>query len=512
MVIVVRKLLWMVAALLLLPGSLQGSAQQAALGVPGIPAPDEPVVSHHQVSVHGKTLSYTARAGFLPIRDEDQVVHARMFYVSYTLDQPNDAPRRPLIFAWNGGPGSNAALLQLGALGPRRIDKQPGPADSQHRSSLVDNDDTWLQFADLVFVDPISTGYSYATTPEYLKEFLNDKGDADSIAEFIRVYRIHYSEQSAPLFLMGESYGSFRAAGVADVLAKRKIPLDGMMILSCVLNFDTSRDAELSSVFLLPNYTATAFAHHRLAPELQTNLEQTVDQAQHWAETDYLAALVQGDRLPPAQKTAIAQKLAHFTGIPASTWEHADLQLGPDEFAANVLGPDKLEYVGHYDTTIVGKVTHPGEPYNVSADPSLDNGVDAVIYPYLRDELGWTSDAFYRGPFGGGYPSPDAFRGDWTSVRWNRGTEYADRGAALADALRSTPDLRVFVAHGYFDLSTPFAATEYTVSHLNLAPGERKRISFVRYQGGHAAYMTPAVRVKLAKDMQAFVATATAAH
>ena len=468
------------------------------------PSPDDPIVTHHQINLHGQTLAYTARAGFLSIRDEQQTTHARMFYVAYTLDQPATAPPRPLIFAWNGGPGSNAALLELGALGPRRIDKQPGPSNPHHPSPLIDNPDTWLQFADLVFVDPISTGYSYATTPDFLKDFLNDQGDADSIAEFIRVFRIHYAAQQSPLYIMGESYGTFRAAGVADILAKRKIPLDGAIILSCVLDFNANKD-DLSSVFLLPNYTATAFAHHRLSPDLQANLDHTVDQSQHWAETDYLAALFQGDRLPAAQKSAIAQKLAHFTGIAAPMWEQSNLRLDPDTFAANVLGPDKLEFVGHYDTTITGKLAHKDDPYNVSADPSLDNGVDAIIYPYLRDELHWTSDAFYRGPFGGAYPSPSSFRGDWTSVRWNRAVEYADRSQALADALHTTPDLRVFIAHGYFDLSTPFAATEYTISHLHLSPTDRKRLTFVRYPGGHAAYITPAVRTQLEKDIQAFV-------
>jgi carboxypeptidase C (cathepsin A) len=472
---------------------------------------DEPVVTHHQVTVHGKTLAYTARVGYLAIRDEEQVVRARMFYVAYSLDQPAGSAPRPLLFAWNGGPGSNASLLELDAMGPKRIDKAPGPSSPRHPSPLVDNEDTWLQFTDLVFVDPINTGYSYATTPDYLKEFLNDQGDADSIAEFIRLYRVHFGLQQAPLFLMGESYGTFRAAGVADVLAQRRIPLDGIVLLSVVLNFDPSRSSDLSSVFLLPNYTATAFVHRRLAPELETNLAKTVDAAQSWAESDYVAALLEGDRLPAERKIAIAQKLAHFTGIPSETWEHADLKLSPDEFAIDVLGPDKLEYVGHYDTTVIGKLAHKGEPYNVADDPSLDNGVDPIIYSYLRDELHWKTDAFYAGPFGGGYPSPTSFRGDWMSVRWNRGMTSADRGAALADALRKTPDLRVFIAHGYFDLSTPFAATEYTVSHLDLPPSERQRISLVRYEGGHAAYIAPKVRAQFSRDIGAFI-TVTPTH
>jgi carboxypeptidase C (cathepsin A) len=483
---------------------------------PGAPATkglldDEPIITHHNATLQGHSLSYTARTGYLSIRDEEQVVHGRIFYVSYTLDQPATAPPRPLLFAWNGGPGANASLLELGALGPRSIQGNVNSANPRLRPELVDNEDTWLQFADLVFVDPINTGYSYATAPEYLKEFLNDQGDADAMAEFIRLYRSHFELQRSPLFLAGESYGTYRAVGVAEILAHRDIPLNGIMLLSTTLNPNADESPDLSAVFLLPNYAATAFVHHRLAPNLQADLEQTINEVQHWAESDYLAALSRGDRLAPEQKAAIAQKLARYTSVGSDLWVKNGLILLPDQFAQEVLGSDKLEYVGHYDTRIIGKLTHKGEPYNVSKDPSLDNGVHDVILGYLRNELGWKIDALYAGPFGGRWPSPTSPRADWTAVRWDKDTDsYPDRGKVLAEALRSTPDLRVIIASGYYDFSTPFAATEYAVSHLNLDPELRKRISFVRYQGGHAAYMDPKVRVRIFQDMQAFI-TATPA-
>jgi len=493
-----------------LPHMMRGIAlsQEIRPGVTPSFSSDEPVVTHHQVMIHGQTLAYTARAGFLSIRDEEQTLRARMFYVAYVLDRPADAPPRPLLFAWNGGPGSNASLLELAAIGPKRLNKGPGPSNPRKPAALVENEETWLQFADLVFVDPINTGYSYALTPQYLEDFLNDQGDADSIAEFIRLYRVHFALQTAPLYIMGESYGTFRAAGVADILAKRRIPLDGVVMLSAVLNFEELSSPDLLQVFLLPNYTATAFIQHRLSPDLEASLPKTVEQAQHWAGTEYLAALFAGDTLSAERRKAAAQKLAQFTGIPSETWEQANLRIEPDQFAVDVLGPGKLEFAGHYDTSQVGKLAHPGEPYNVSDDPSLDNGVSAVIYSYLRDELGWKTDAFYAGAFGGGYPSPASFRADWMSERWNRGMSYADRGAALADALAKNPRLRVFIAHGYFDLSTPFAGTEYTISHLGLSPDQRKRISFVRYEGGHAAYIASAARKQFSKDVEAFIAAA----
>ena len=480
-------------------GSPAGHAQAAAEH-----GSEEPVVTHHTLTVQGHELSYTARAGYLSILDEEHVVHGRMFYTAYTLDQPPSSAPRPLLFAWNGGPGSNASLQELGALGPRRLDKPGG--------QIVDNPDTWLSFADLVFVDPINTGYSYATSPEHLTEFTNDQGDADSVAEFIRLYRRHFGVADQPLFIEGESYGTFRAAGVAEILSARKIPLRGIIMLSTVLKLRPEITPELRAVFELPNYVATAWFHHRLSPELEKSLEATTAEAQRWAESDYLEALVLGDRLAADKKKQIAERLTRYTGVPAEIWLSHDLMLSEDAFAEDVLGPGKLQYVGHYDTRVTGTMAHPGESWNVAADPSLNNGVEEVIPGYLDHELGWKSDAFYAGPFGGRWPSPDHFRGDWASVRWGRDGDGLDRGAALASALRSTPGLRVLIASGYYDFSTPYAQAEYTIAHLGLSPELRKRIEFEVYPGGHAAYLEPAVRVKFAAEVKAFIASDLAAN
>jgi len=466
---------------------------------------DEAVMTQHTVTPNGMPLHYTARTGYLSLRDEQNQVHGRIFYVSYTMESSEP---RPLIFIWNGGPGSNAALLELGAIGPRRIRQKDETVKGN--PTLVDNGDTWLRFADLVFVDPIFTGYSYATTPEFQKDFLSDTGDAESIAEFIRLFRARYQTQVAPLYLMGESYGTYRAVGVADILLRRKIPVSGILLLSTVLNFTSNPD--LSAAFLLPNYAAAAFAQHKLDDAHQKDLAATVAEAQAWAETTYVADLIQGDRLLEAEKKAAATKLAALTGVDSELWEKADLRLSPDAFAVDVLDPKGLRFVGHYDTRVVGKLSHPGQPYDVDADPSLDNGVDAAIIPYLRNELGWKSDAFYAGPFGGRWPTPVTPRGDWTSIRWNRAGGSPDRSQVLATSLRSAPQLRIFLASGYFDFSTPFVSSEYAISHLGLSPEARKRVELVRYQGGHAAYMTSTVRAEFSRDAAAFISGKTPAH
>jgi carboxypeptidase C (cathepsin A) len=304
---------------------------------------------------------------------------------------------------------------------------------------------------------------------------------------------------------MGESYGTFRAAGVAEILAKRNLPLNGIFMLSNIYNFETQPD--LSEMFLIPNYTAAAFAHHRLAPELEKDLATTVNESQQFAESDYVDALIQGDQLSDARKKAVAEKLAHFTGVSADLWLKHDLRIGVDPFAVMVLDPDKPQYVGHYDTRVVGTMTSPHAPYDVDTDPSLDNGLDAAITPYLRDDLQWKSDALYAGPFGGRWPTPLFQRGDWTSVMWDRSVGAVDRAKSLAEALRHYPDLHIVIANGYYDFSTPFSVSEYSISHLQLAPSERSRIRLIRYAGGHAAYMDPKVREQMFEDARNLVTT-----
>ncbi len=457
--------------------------------------------SQHTVKVEGADFPYTATAGFLPIQDEQERIHAQMFFVYYAAGHKKASGPRPLVFVWNGGPGSNASLLELGALGPKRI-LSAAEAGKNDRT-LVDNEETWLRFADLVFVDPVFTGYSYATTDEYQRTFLSDKGDADAMAEFIRIFRVHFQTQSAPVFLLGESYGTYRAVGVADLLLRRGIPVSGLMLLSTILKF--APDADIGSALILPNYTAAAFAQHKLDASYMKDLSTTVSESQRWAETTYISDLIQGDKLSIEEKEDASRTLEKLTGVDASIWLKANLRLTADDFAIDLLGPSRDRYVGHYDTRVVGTFDRAGASYDVSKDPSLDSGVESQIVPYLRNELGWKSDAFYAGPFGGRWPSPDSPRADWTSSRWDRSGNSIDRGPMLASAMLRAPRLRLLVASGYFDLSTPFAAADYTISHLALPTEARKRIRLVRYEGGHAAYLTAVVRHQFSHDAEAFV-------
>ena len=465
----------------------------------GEDAGDDAVTTQHSIHLREKTLDYSAHAGFLSLRDAQMKMHARMFYVSYTAGKPSD--HRPLIFIWNGGPGSNAAMLELAAIGPRRLSS--GTAGN---ASLLDNEESWLSFADLVFIDPVYAGYSYAATAEDQKQFLSDRGDAESFAEFIRIYRAHYQAQQQPVYLVGESYGSYRALGVADVLGRRGISVAGLFLISNLYNF--SHGAELDAVFLLPNFTAAAFAHGKLTGNMQSDLQQAVHASEKFSLEQYLPALAAGDRLAADAKTKLADELANLTGVSAATWLAHDLRIDESEFATLLLGAQSGDYAAHYDTRMTGHAQL-GAPYNVSQDPSLKFGVADAVEPYLRNELGWKRDAFYAGPWGGRWPTPQAPRGDWTAILWDWSTESRDRSPLLSSILERNPNLRMVIANGLFDFATPFAASEYDVAHAGLTPEQKARIRLIRYESGHSPYTSTAERVRLMNDAHALI-TATA--
>ena len=495
---------------------LAGKAQQVRQPN-GMDLPDDAAITtQHQISIDNQTLRYTARVGFLSLRDDFGETKARIFYVAYTLEGGDDGSPRPLTFAWNGGPGSPSSTLHLGVMGPRRAKTMDAYETDPPPYELVDNSDTWLAFTDLVLVDPVGTGYSYATKPEYLEDFWNTSGDIDSIGEFIRLYLAHYDAGDAPLFIAGESYGASRAAGVAKILTDRRIALSGVILISggnISGRGSGPGEADLVSVLLLPSLTASAFFHDKLPRDLQSDLQVTLRQAEAWAETDYAAALMKGDRLEAEELEAVGAQLARYTGLDPAFVIGTNLRISADEFARQLLGEQDLE-LGHYGAHLTRKMTNPGESYDLWTDPSLfSNGTSGLIVPYLRSELGFFADARYAGPWGGGWPSPTTPRADWTGRNWNRGSANANVNVNLdlADAMRRNPTLRVFVAHGYFDLVTPYYAGEYAVSHMGLDSTLRRNVVFANYPGGHSMYTEKPVLEQMFFDVGEFIKTTTPA-
>jgi carboxypeptidase C (cathepsin A) len=493
------KLLGTLAAVATVVVSSTLSAQQSG-------AVADAVQTEHQVNVGGKPLRYTARTGHLPIRDnETGEIHGQMFFVAYSVAQEPGTPRRPVTFLWNGGPGASSSLVHLLGFGPRRLDSS---------GAALDNQGTWLEFSDLVFVDPIGTGYSRPVKAEYGAEFYQTRGDAESVAEFIRVYRHRFAAWDAPVFLAGESFGVTRAAGVADVLERRGVTVSGVMLIGLAVPLGQLTGPQRIALNV-PTYTAAAFTHKKLAPELLADLQSTLRKAEAWAVNRYAPALGRRDTLSDAERNDVAMELAAWTGMSAAAIDRKTLAIAMPQFSDGLLGDRRLS-VGRYDSRLTAPFDlEQQKMYDPTKDPSLKNIIDDVgVVRYFRSVLRFESDLPYQGPFGGGYPPATAFRGDWMSVkwRWTPGERSSDpageQDQPLRRAMQANPSLKVLVACGYFDLVCSYFANEYVVSQL--APELRSRVSVKSYGGGHAIYTEDAVRPAMKRDAAAFVQAATA--
>lgn len=465
---------------------------------------EAPAVTQHQIMVKGKALKYTARADYLSIRDQYGETKGRLFYIAYTADGPGGKAKRPVTFVWNGGPGSPSSMLHFELLGPRRRLPKNNPAAAAVPYPVVDNEETLLALSDLVMVDPIGTGYSYVLKPEDGKLFWGITQDRDAIVEFIRTYLTHYDLLEAPIFLVGESYGTTRAAAVAEKLVDKEYALMGIVMISSALSL--AEGGELTFPLRIPSFTATAFYHKKLPSDLQADLGKALQQSADWAETEYAAALMKGDRLGGPERQAVAAKMARFTGLDPAVIEKANLRVDSEEFGRKLLASEK-KTVGKYDSRITAGG---GEgPYDVAKDPSLfaRGGKPFLFTTYLRSELGVRIDRLYRGPFGGIWPPPSTPRGDWMSYNWEWGSlldENLDQAKSLASALKTKEDLRVLFVSGLYDLTTVYFATDYTIAHLGLDPKLRANIGHKQYGGGHMMYSDDDVRLKLMEDLFAF--------
>ncbi len=438
-------------------------AEQAAESSP--PAtPDKPevppVATQHEITVNGKTLKYTVTAGMMPLKDEnEEEIEARIFFTAYTLNGREDPAQRPLIFVFNGGPGSASVWLHLGALGPKRVRMQDEGWMPAPPYELVDNAHTWLDLADLVFIDPVGTGYSRAARPELNKKFWNLKGDIESVGEFIRLYLTRYQRWASPLFLAGESYGTTRAAGLSGHLIEKGIAFNGIMLISTIVNFQTARFTQgndLPYVLFLPTYAATAWYHKKLPADLQAQpLPDLLAEVEAWAETAYTVALAKGDRLKGDERAAVIGQLARYTGLDETYIDQSNLRVEIFRFCKELLRDQKVT-VGRLDSRFQGI-----DKVGVSERPDFDPSMTAITPPYtamLNDyahrELGYSTDAEYH------TLSYRVFEG-W---EWDRG-EYPDTSEALRSALARNPFMKIFVALGYYDLATPYFATQAGRQH-----------------------------------------------
>jgi carboxypeptidase C (cathepsin A) len=457
---------------------------------PSPPPEERSSVTHHSAKVGGQQISYTATAATYVIKADDGTPKASMFYVAYIKDGVQEVSRRPISFVYNGGPGSASLFTHMG-MGPKRIVLTPDGHGMPAPYSIVDNEDSFLDATDLVFIDAISTGYSRPAPGENPAQFHGIIADANWFADFIYQYINRNERWASPKFLIGESYGTTRSAELAGVLQERhQIYLNGIALVSAVAF--SSFGADDRSEFFLPTYTTSAWYHHMLAPDLQKlTIEQVAQKAREFAHGEYAQALEKGDMLTPDEHKTIVASIARFTALKPSYIEQCDLRVIPFRWFRELMRDKRLS-MGRLDSRFTGmEADAAGEraEYDPS-EASYEGAYVAMFHDYTRRELKWESDQYYT-----------------VSANVRPWDQTGDTAVAevLRAAMTQQTHLKLLVVAGYYDLATPFNGIEHTVSHMRLEPSVRKNVSFAYYQAGHMMYIDDTQRHKLHKDIDEFI-------
>ena len=483
------------------------------------PAPkDNLAVTQHTVRIGGKEIKYTVTAGTMVLKEETsdrekesegEKPRAQVFFVAYTKDgngskaaEKSPALRkRPLTFSFNGGPGSSSVWLHLGVLGPRRVVLTDEGELPPPPFQLTDNQYSLLDETDLVFIDPISTGYSRAVDGQKPKEWHEFRKDIESVGDFIRLYTTRYNRWLSPKFLIGESYGTTRAAGLSGYLQERHgLYLNGLMLISAVLDFATilfNTNNELPFILFLPGYAATAWYHKKSG--VGQKLRDFLKEAEDFARGEYASALMKGDLLGVEERLKIVQQLARFTGLSTDFIERTNLRIIDQHFFKELLR-ESGRTVGRLDSRFLG-IDRLGVTEAAEYDPLLTNVLGpytAGLYDYVRAELKFESDLPYEILNEKVWP--------WSYSTFEN--QYANVTETMRKAMTYNPHLQVFVANGYYDLGTPYFATEYTFNHLGLNQSLQKNISMAYYEAGHMMYIHIPSLKKLKADLVKFIRSA----
>ena len=478
---------------------------------------DRIVTTEHRMVVGKKTLDYTATCGTVVLRDYDNraddkdggkegqrtndKARATLFFTAYTLNGVKKGTQRPVTFSFNGGPGSSSVWLHLGILGPQRVATDEMGNAPPPPYTLTENEHTLLTDSDLVFIDPVGTGHSRMVEGEKVTEFHEYQRDLDAVGEFIRLYLVRYGRWGSPKYLIGESYGTTRAAGLSQHLQeKHDIFLNGVMLVSLAIDLQTlsfDHGNELPYALFLPTYAATAWYHEALVPELQKKtLREVIAAAEAFANHDYTVALMQGSRLAASEREHVAGQVARYSGLSTDYVLKCDLRPGEFRYFKELLR-HRGQTVGRLDTRFVGQDRDDaGE--QPEADAAMSNLIGAYasgINRVLKDTLQFASDAPYvvHAPI-------------WDKWKWKEfENKYVNVGASLRRAMHANPHMRVYVASGYYDLATPHAAGDYTLAHLGLRENQLGKVSVSYFEAGHMMYIHQPSLVRMAKELREFV-------
>jgi carboxypeptidase C (cathepsin A) len=473
------------------------------------PAPkDNLIETKHSVRIGGKEVKYTVTTGTIVLKEEindkekDAEVEkprAQIFFTAYTKDGVRDKSKRPVTFSFNGGPGSSSVWLHLGVLGPRRVVLTDDGELPPPPFKLTDNQYSVLDETDLVFIDPMGTGYSRPVEGEKSKEWHGFGKDIEHVGDFVRLYVTRYNRWLSPKFLAGESYGTTRAAGLSGYLQDRHgMYLNGLMLISAVLDFTTidfNLNNELPFILFVPAYAAAAWYHGKLS--FKTTLQALLKEAEEFAMGAYAAALFKGGSLPPDERAVVVEKLSRYTGISQEFIERSNLRINDQHFFKELLR-ERGRTIGRLDSRFTG-IDRVGVTERHEYDPLLTNVMGpytAAFYDYIRSELKFESDLPYEILSGKVWMN-------WSYKEFENA--YVSVVETLRKAMTINPFLKVFVANGYYDLGTPYFATEYTFDHLGLDESLRGNISMEYYDAGHMMYIhIPSLRA-MKKHLTAFI-------
>ncbi|MCW1884933.1 peptidase S10 [Luteolibacter flavescens] len=459
--------------------------------------PAEPVIRDGSVTIDGKKIDYQVTTAKLVLEKDDGSPRASVFHVSYVKKDVADVSKRPVLFAFNGGPGSSAVWLHLGTLGPKRVDL---PGDGTEApvppARLVSNEFSILDVADLVFVDPVTTGYSRVEKDGRPEEFHGVDGDVESLSDFIRRWVTEHQRWSSPKYLLGESYGGIRVAGLSAHLQSRYgMSLNGVVLLSSLLDFRTlssGQGDDLSYQVFLPLFTSVAHYHGKL----KGDRDALVKEAREFAKGEYAMALLAGNTLAPEKRQAIADKLSALTTLPAEMFLQANLRIDPTRFRGELLRKEG-KVLGRFDARVAWPTTDASSDMP-EYDPSFSLALGAystTMLSYLGSDLGWKEESPYEILTSKVHP--------W---KMGSGNGHVNMSNRLAMAMRDNPHLRILVMGGMADLATPPDGILYSVSHLlDLPEAAKKNISYTQYEAGHMFYLNPPDLAKGRKDLVDFI-------